>query len=97
MKVFATPLILLTRFYQRAISPLFPRRCKYYPTCSAYAIGAWKTHGLLKGTTLALWRILRCNPWSLGGVDEVPERGRWKPDPFPTYSELIKQYEETKP
>lgn len=48
--------------------------CKYYPSCSAYALTAIEKHGALKGTALAVWRILRCNPWSLGGVDEVPDR-----------------------
>ena len=65
------------RFYQRFISPMCAPRCRYYPTCSSYALGALHTHGLVKGTILAVWRILRCNPWSLGGVDEVPARGKW--------------------
>jgi uncharacterized protein len=43
--------------------------CKYYPTCSAYASGALRKHGLVKGSTLTAWRLLRCNPWSRGGVD----------------------------
>jgi putative membrane protein insertion efficiency factor len=46
-----------------------PGTCKYHPTCSAYAIGALRKHGLLKGSALAVWRLLRCNPWSHGGVD----------------------------
>ena len=59
------------RFYQRAISPLLPRTCKYEPTCSHYAVDAVRTEGVLRGLVLATWRILRCNPWSHGGYDPV--------------------------
>lgn len=69
-----TVLLLLVKFYRRVISPLKKPCCKYYPTCSAYALKAIEMHGALKGTVLAVWRVLRCNPWSLGGVDDVPER-----------------------
>lgn len=65
--------IALIKFYKRFISPLFPPRCKYYPSCSSYAIEAYKKHGFFKGTILSVWRLLRCNPWSMGGVDYVPE------------------------
>lgn len=68
----ATVLIGVLRVYQSVISPLTGPTCKYYPSCSQYAIIAIRTHGTLRGTGLALWRILRCNPWSLGGVDDVP-------------------------
>ena len=60
------------RGYQRLISPLFGPRCRYYPTCSAYAEQAIRTHGIVRGTGLAAWRLVRCNPFSAGGVDEVP-------------------------
>ncbi len=63
----------LIRLYQKFISPLFPPRCRYYPTCSHYAVEAYEKHGFIKGTILTIWRILRCNPWSRGGVDYVPE------------------------
>jgi len=63
----------LIRVYQKFISPLFPPRCRYYPTCSNYALSAYKKHGFFKGTVLSVWRILRCNPWSRGGVDYVPD------------------------
>jgi putative membrane protein insertion efficiency factor len=66
--------LLPIRAYSRLISPLFPRRCKYYPTCSDYAQQAIRTHGVIRGGGLAAWRIVRCNPWSHGGVDEVPPR-----------------------
>jgi putative membrane protein insertion efficiency factor len=57
--------------YQRAISPALPRRCKYEPTCSRYAIDAIRAYGILRGAVLASWRVLRCNPWSYGGYDPV--------------------------
>ncbi|MCC8191473.1 MAG: membrane protein insertion efficiency factor YidD [Ruminococcus sp.] len=67
-------MIFLVKIYQKVISPLFPARCKYYPTCSKYAVDAFKKHGFFKGLILAVWRILRCNPWSDGGIDPVPEK-----------------------
>jgi putative membrane protein insertion efficiency factor len=57
------------RFYQRAISPALPSRCKYHPSCSHYAVDAVRRYGVLRGLVLAGWRLLRCNPWSHGGVD----------------------------
>ena len=57
------------RAYQRWISPAFPRRCKYHPTCSQYAVDALRKHGFVVGSAKAAWRLLRCNPWSKGGVD----------------------------
>jgi uncharacterized protein len=58
-------------FYQRFISPALPRRCKYEPTCSRYAVDAIREYGILRGLVLAGWRLLRCNPWSHGGYDPV--------------------------
>lgn len=60
--------------YRRWISPGLPRRCKYEPTCSAYAMEAIRRFGVAKGILLAAWRLLRCNPFSHGGFDPVPER-----------------------
>jgi uncharacterized protein len=60
---------LLVRTYQVAVSPLLRPRCKYHPTCSRYAADALREHGLLRGLVLAGWRVVRCNPWSHGGVD----------------------------
>lgn len=57
--------------YRRLISPLIPRRCKYEPTCSRYAQQAVREYGILRGLLLAAWRLLRCNPWSHGGLDPV--------------------------
>lgn len=68
-------LIGMIRFYQMAISPAKGGpTCKYYPTCSAYAIEAIQVHGPFKGGLLAIWRILRCNPFSKGGYDPVPKK-----------------------
>lgn len=61
------------RYYQRTISPGQGASCRYLPTCSHYAIEAIETHGALKGSLLAIWRILRCNPFSRGGYDPVPQ------------------------
>lgn len=57
------------RLYQRVVSPLIPRRCKYHPTCSTYAVDAIREFGVARGLVLGVWRLLRCNPWSHGGVD----------------------------
>jgi len=64
--------ILLIRGYQVGISPLFPASCRYYPTCSAYAIEAFERHGVIKGMRLTVSRILRCHPFRPGGYDPVP-------------------------
>ena len=70
-------LMLPIRVYRRFISPLFPPCCRYYPTCSAYALQAIERFGAVKGVYLAVCRILRCHPWARGGVDEVPSAFRW--------------------
>ncbi len=57
--------------YRRFVSPAIPRRCKYEPTCSRYAVDAIREYGILRGLVLAGWRLLRCNPWSHGGYDPV--------------------------
>ena len=67
-------LIWLIGFYRKCISPLKLPCCRFTPTCSQYAIDAIKIHGSLKGTALALWRILRCNPFCRGGYDPEPEK-----------------------
>ena len=65
-------LLALVRFYRRAISPFRPPCCRYTPTCSQYGLEAIQKYGAFKGSLLALWRILRCNPFSHGGYDPVP-------------------------
>lgn len=76
-------LLLLIRGYQRFISPALPPSCRYHPSCSAYAVEALSIHGVGKAFLLSLWRLLRCNPWSKGGLDPVPQRGSWHPDIYP--------------
>jgi putative membrane protein insertion efficiency factor len=73
-------LVLFIRAWRLLISPLYGPTCKYYPSCSAYGLEAVRRHGAVRGSALTVWRILRCNPWSDGGVDDVPparpRRGR---------------------
>ncbi len=65
--------------YRRLISPALPRRCKYEPTCSAYAEDAVRELGILRGSVVAAWRVIRCNPWSHGGYDPVEARTLFRP------------------
>ncbi|SNZ06657.1 hypothetical protein SAMN06265182_0751 [Persephonella hydrogeniphila] len=58
------------KLYQKIISPLYPASCRYYPSCSQYSIEAVEKYGIVKGSIKALWRILRCNPFSRGGIDK---------------------------
>ena len=67
-----TVLILFVRAYQIVVSPLLPASCRYYPSCSAYAIEALERHGALRGGWLTLRRLARCNPFRPGGYDPVP-------------------------
>ena len=71
------------RLYRRFISPAMPRRCKYHPSCSAYALQAIQTYGILRGVVLAAWRLLRCNPWSHGGFDPVEDQRLFRSRPAP--------------
>jgi putative membrane protein insertion efficiency factor len=74
-------LVAPIRFYQRAISPALPSRCRYHPSCSQYAVDAVRRYGVLRGVVLAGWRLLRCNPWSHGGVDFVEDQTLFRPRP----------------
>jgi uncharacterized protein len=67
----------LIRLYQLTLSPFIGQVCRFSPTCSHYGIEAYRVHGSIKGTILTVWRILRCAPWSPGGYDPVPEKGKW--------------------
>ena len=60
--------------YKRLLSPALPQRCRYYPSCSSYAVQAIDRYGILRGAVLAAWRLLRCNPWSHGGFDPVEDQ-----------------------
>jgi putative membrane protein insertion efficiency factor len=69
------------RLYQRFVSPAIPKRCKYYPSCSEYSVQAVRRYGVLRGVVLAAWRLLRCNPWSHGGVDFVEDQTLFRSPP----------------
>jgi uncharacterized protein len=71
--------VLPIRAYQIFISPMFGAHCKYYPSCSEYAVQAVRRFGILRGLVLAGWRLLRCNPWSRGGFDPVEAQRLFKP------------------
>ncbi len=74
----ARAMVGLVRGYQRWVSPVLPARCRFYPSCSSYAVQAIEERGAVTGLALATYRIVRCNPWARGGVDHVPARGeRW--------------------
>ncbi len=69
-----TVFVLPIKLYQKTVSPLTGSRCKYYPSCSEYAVQAISKFGILRGLVLAGWRLLRCNPWSHGGFDPVEDQ-----------------------
>jgi putative membrane protein insertion efficiency factor len=71
--VIRAALVLLVRVYQRLVSPLLPPACRFYPSCSAYAVTALQRHGAVKGSWLTVRRLCRCHPFHPGGVDPVPE------------------------
>jgi putative membrane protein insertion efficiency factor len=85
----ATLLTLPIKFYQTWISPMSGPTCRYYPSCSHYAVGALTIHGPVKGLLLGAWRICRCHPWTPGGVDLVPALGKWRSEPSRAQSEFI--------
>ena len=79
MKLARTIAIAPIRLYQLLLSPLVGERCRYYPSCSEYAAQAITRFGILRGLVLAGWRLLRCNPWSHGGVDPVENQRLFRP------------------
>lgn len=89
----ARALMLPILFYRRFVSPLLPPVCRYQPTCSAYAMGALRTHGALRGGWLAVRRIARCHPFHPGGYDPVPPREGDRPhDPGPHRGAVIGEH-----
>ena len=82
MTFFRAVFLLPVRLYQRLISPLMPARCKYHPTCSAYAAEAIRSYGPFRGVVLAGWRLLRCNPFSNGGIDPVANQRLFRRPPI---------------
>ncbi|MBR0141092.1 MAG: membrane protein insertion efficiency factor YidD [Ruminococcus sp.] len=83
----------LIKFYRKFISPLTPPKCKYYPTCSCYALKAFERFGTLRGLALSVWRLLRCNPWSMGGIDYVPEKFTFKVKKYDRFGDYPHQSE----
>lgn len=78
-------LILLLLAYRKVISPLYGQVCRFFPSCSAYALEAITVHGAVKGSWLAARRLVRCHPWNAGGVDHVPAGScEWPADRTPT-------------
>ncbi|MEF3120324.1 membrane protein insertion efficiency factor YidD [Kocuria flava] len=73
-------LIALLKLYRRIVSPLYGDVCRYFPTCSSYALEAVTVHGAARGLGLSVRRLLRCHPWAAGGIDRVPQGGREFPD-----------------
>jgi putative membrane protein insertion efficiency factor len=69
---------LAVRGYQMGVSPFLGPRCRFYPSCSSYAVTAFRRHGRFKGRALPGWRLARCQPFNPGGVDHVPVEGSWR-------------------
>jgi len=84
-RVLTYVLVLGIRGYQVTISPRLAPTCRYYPSCSNYALAAVRVHGPVKGSLLTVARLARCNPWSHGGIDHVPARGKWRGDKHTIY------------
>jgi putative membrane protein insertion efficiency factor len=78
MTYLARALVVPIRLYQRVISPFTGARCRFYPSCSEYTAQAILTHGPLRGLYLGLRRLIRCHPWSAGGLDDVPASFSWR-------------------
>jgi uncharacterized protein len=76
-----TAFIAPLRLYQKLISPALGARCKYWPSCSEYAVQSIRSYGILRGLVLAVWRVLRCNPWSHGGIDRVEDQKLFRARP----------------
>ena len=74
-------LLAPVRLYRRLVSPVFGQRCRYYPSCSEYAVDAVRSHGAVRGLVLAVWRVLRCNPLSNGGIDPVENQRLFRARP----------------
>ena len=79
MRILREAFLLPLHLYRRVISPAIPSRCRHYPTCSQYALDAVREYGLMRGGVLATWRVLRCNPWSRGGIDPVSRQTLFHP------------------
>ena len=76
--------VVILRAYRKVISPLYGDVCRYYPSCSQYALQAIQQYGVIRGVVMGSWRIARCHPWAAGGVDDVPvaKTARYSTTPF---------------
>ena len=83
MRALRELLLAPLHLYRRVISPAIAPRCRYHPSCSQYALDAVRTYGLIRGGVLAAWRVMRCNPWSHGGVDPVAQQTIFRPRTAP--------------
>ena len=83
MKRLREAFLLPLHLYRRVISPALPQRCRYYPSCSAYAIDAVREFGVIRGSVLAAWRVMRCNPFSRGGVDHAHDQRLFRAPDIP--------------
>jgi hypothetical protein len=70
-KIILNTIIFFIKTYKKILSPVLPNCCRFYPTCSEYSISALKKHGIIKGSILSCYRILRCNPFNKGGIDKI--------------------------
>jgi hypothetical protein len=82
-------IVAFLRVYRRVVSPIYGDVCRYYPSCSAYALEAVETHGSVRGSYLAGRRICRCHPWAAGGVDPVPRSFSWRHSPSDSWVEEL--------
>lgn len=73
--------------YRRLVAPVLGQRCRFYPSCSTYAVQVLRVHGAVKGSLLATWRVLRCSPLTTGGPDPIPAVGAWRPGPETNHGE----------
>ena len=71
-------LVALILIYRGTVGQLLAGRCRFHPSCSAYALEAIRAHGAIKGSMLAMWRVARCSPLTAGGLDPVPDQGNWR-------------------
>ena len=87
-------MIGLIKLYKKLISPIKPQCCRFTPSCSTYALEAFRKRGFIVGMILSVWRILRCNPFSKGGYDPVPERGLRRVKTLPSAESEVSMTEE---
>ncbi len=90
-QLLAVPLVWVIRVYQLVLSPMLAQQCRFYPSCSAYAVTALTRFGVVRGTWLAARRLVRCHPWNPGGVDHVPPREPVRRPPAHTHDRRLRR------